>query len=499
MSLRLTNTLTKKKEDFFSLVPNKVSIYCCGVTVYDLCHIGHARSYIVWDILRRFLTWEGFEVTFVQNFTDIDDKILKKAAEEGCSTNEITERNIKAFHRDMDSLGILRPDSMPRATNCIDGICNLIRELEDKGAAYSKNGDVYFSVEKHKEYGKLSQRSLEEQQIDAHGRLTKGEKENKKNQFDFALWKSAKEGETSFPSPWGAGRPGWHIECSAMVRKELGETIDIHLGGSDLVFPHHENEIAQSETANGKELAKYWLHNGMVNVEGKKMSKSLGNFKTIRSLLESGYSAMSLRLFVLQTHYRKPLDFTQDALDSAAKGWDGINSALCISLKYFNYLNWPHPHKAIEVLDNQSKEEVLTEEYSKQYQSFIEAMNDDLNTSAALSVIFQIAKPLRSLSNNIERGSIDVITELEKAKHYNRWKFLLKLTNILGLKAEINNINPINKELSNEAIETLIKERIDAKLLRDFSRADQIREVLRNKGIDLIDKKDGTTSWIFIK
>ncbi|HGY5556660.1 MAG TPA: cysteine--tRNA ligase, partial [Prochlorococcus sp.] len=328
MSLRLTNTLTRRTEPFNPLREGKASIYCCGVTVYDLCHLGHARSYIVWDVLRRYLIWCDYKVTFVQNFTDIDDKILNRAAEEGCSMEAVSERNIDAFHQDMDALGILRPDRMPRATKCLDGIRTLIGELEASGAAYSIDGDVYFAVLKHEGYGKLSGRDLKEQQQNADGRVADAEEARKQHPFDFALWKGAKAGEPSFPSPWGTGRPGWHIECSAMVREELGETIDIHLGGADLIFPHHENEIAQSEAATGQELARYWLHNGMVNVGGQKMSKSLGNFTTIRALLESGISPMTLRLFVLQAHYRKPLDFTADALDAAATGWKGLNGAL---------------------------------------------------------------------------------------------------------------------------------------------------------------------------
>jgi len=326
LSLKFTNTLSKKKEDFISINPNQVKIYCCGVTVYDLCHLGHARSYLNWDVLRRFLIWKGFEVKFVQNFTDIDDKIINRANKEGCSTDELSERNIDEFHKDMDTLSILRPTSMPRATKCLHQIINFIEELEQKKVAYSSNGDVYFSVDKHKNYGKLSGREIENQIDNAAGRLKTNQKESKKNSLDFALWKKSNSDEVSYSSPWGNGRPGWHIECSAMVKQELGESIDIHLGGSDLIFPHHENEIAQSEACNGKELAKYWLHNGMVNVGGEKMSKSLGNFTTIRSLLEEDISPMTLRFFVLQTNYRKPLDFTEEALKAASKGWERLNN-----------------------------------------------------------------------------------------------------------------------------------------------------------------------------
>lgn len=328
MTLRLTNTLTRRVEPFEPLVPGQVSIYCCGVTVYDLCHLGHARSYIAWDVLRRYLIWCGNQVTFVQNYTDIDDKILGRAAEEGSSMQAVSERNIEAFVTDMARLNILPPDRMPRATQSLDAIRSLITELEAKGAAYSADGDVYFAVMKHAGYGKLSGRDLAEQQDNAAGRVATAEEARKQHPFDFALWKGSKPGEPSWESPWGPGRPGWHIECSAMVREELGDTIDIHLGGADLIFPHHENEIAQSEAATGHELARYWLHNGMVNVGGQKMSKSLGNFTTIRALLDSGITPMTLRLFTLQAHYRKPLDFSAEALEAAATGWKGLNAAL---------------------------------------------------------------------------------------------------------------------------------------------------------------------------
>ena len=384
MSLRLTNTLTRRTEPFTPLTPGKASIYCCGVTVYDLCHLGHARSYINWDVLRRYLIWRGLEVTFVQNFTDIDDKILKRAGEENSSMTEVSERNIASFHQDMDALGILRPDRMPRATQCLDGIRALIGELEAKGAAYSAEGDVYFAVMKHASYGKLSGRDLSEQQDNAAGRVADAEEARKQHPFDFALWKGAKPGEPSFPSPWGEGRPGWHIECSAMVRAELGDTIDIHLGGADLVFPHHENEIAQSEAATGQDLARVWMHNGMVNVGGQKMSKSLGNFTTIRALLESGVSAMTLRLFVLQAHYRKPLDFTAEALEAAATGWKGLNAALRLGDRHGASLGWstaaPLTEGAITA-DNRRSDTALVE----LEQRFISAMDDDLNSSGGLA------------------------------------------------------------------------------------------------------------------
>ena len=480
MTLRLSNTLTRRVEAFEPQVPGKVGIYCCGVTVYDLCHLGHARSYIVWDVLRRYLLWRGFAVTFVQNFTDIDDKILNRAAQEGSTMDAVSERNIEAFFTDMDALNILRADRMPRATRCLDGIRALIGELEAKGAAYSADGDVYFAVMKQPDYGKLSGRDLSEQQEGASGRTASEEEARKQHPFDFALWKGAKPGEPSFDSPWGPGRPGWHIECSAMVREELGETIDIHLGGADLIFPHHENEIAQSEAATGKPLAKYWLHNGMVNVGGEKMSKSLGNFTTIRALLGSGVSPMTLRLFVLQAHYRKPLDFTSEALEAAATGWKGLNSALGLN---------PGPRLA-----------ELSPELSDARERFIAAMDDDLNTSAALAVLFEVAKPLRALANRLERGDAAAASDIAAPATQQKAALLHELAGVLGLKAETSaTAGPAaggSSGPSDAEIGALIEQRRVAKAAKDFGTADQIRAQLLEVGIELIDKPGGLTDWI---
>ncbi|NDC35687.1 MAG: cysteine--tRNA ligase [Synechococcaceae bacterium WB9_2_112] len=486
MTLRLTNTLTRRIEAFEPQVPGQVGIYCCGVTVYDLCHLGHARSYIVWDVLRRYLQWRGYAVTFVQNFTDIDDKILHRAAAEGSSMEVVSERNIEAFFIDMDALNILRADRMPRATRCLDGIRALISELEAKGAAYSADGDVYFAVMKQADYGKLSGRDLSEQQEGASGRTASDEEARKQHPFDFALWKGAKPGEPSFASPWGPGRPGWHIECSAMVREELGETIDIHLGGADLIFPHHENEIAQSEAATGKPLARYWLHNGMVNVGGEKMSKSLGNFTTIRSLLESGVSPMTLRLFVLQAHYRKPLDFTTEALEAAATGWKGLAAALTLNT----------PAKA------EADPAQLPAELAAARERFISAMDDDLNTSAALAVLFELAKPLRALANRLERGDTAATDEAASAPVTDRHALLHELAGVLGLAftAAERDANATRGQSSaapaGAAIEALIEQRRAAKAAKDFASADAIRAQLADQGIELIDKPGGITEWI---
>ena len=495
MTLRLTNTLTRSRQDFVPLDPPRVSIYCCGVTVYDLCHLGHARSYIVWDVLRRYLIWRGYAVTFVQNFTDIDDKILRRAAEEGSTMEAVSERNIEAYYQDMDALNILRADRMPRATRCLDGIRGLITELEAKGAAYSADGDVFFAVMKQADYGKLSGRDIEEQREGASGRTGSEEEARKRHPFDFALWKSAKPGEPSFPSPWGAGRPGWHIECSAMVRQELGDTIDIHLGGADLIFPHHENEIAQSEAATGRPLARTWLHNGMVNVGGEKMSKSLGNFTTIRALLESGVSPMTLRLFVLQAHYRKPLDFTAEALEAAATGWKGLDAALLLIEAAAGPVQGSGGLEAITPAAVGDDAAALPPELGAARERFVAAMDDDLNTSAALAVLFELARPLRALANRLERGDQAAAEEVRGGELQARGALLVELAAVLGLKAERPTqdtaVGPADAE-----IEALIAQRTAAKAARDFATADAIRAQLKGQGIELIDRPGGVTEWL---
>ncbi|MDA0718147.1 MAG: cysteine--tRNA ligase, partial [Cyanobacteria bacterium] len=355
----------------------------------------------------------------------------------------------------------------------LDAIRRLITELEAKGAAYSADGDVYFAVMKHAGYGKLSGRDLAEQQDNAAGRVATAEEARKQHPFDFALWKGSKPGEPSWESPWGPGRPGWHIECSAMVREELGDTIDIHLGGADLIFPHHENEIAQSEAASGQELARYWLHNGMVNVGGQKMSKSLGNFTTIRALLNSGISPMTLRLFTLQAHYRKPLDFTNEALEAAASGWKGLNAALALAA-------------SSETAD-------LPADLSAARSRFVAAMDDDLNTSAALAVLFELARPLRGLANRLERGDQSAATEASSPAFRSQAAMLLELAAVLGLKPEEQ---AAASGPNNATIEVLIEQRRAAKTARDFAGADLIRDQLKAQGIELIDKPGGVTEWL---
>ena len=491
--IKFYNTLTKSIE-VFKPINEEVKIYCCGVTVYDLCHLGHARSYIAWDVLRRFLIYSKYKVRYVQNFTDIDDKILRRAKEENSSMKKVSEKNIIEFHKDMDALGIMRPDSMPRATNHICNICSFITILEEKGYAYSKDGDVYYSVEKNKNYGKLSNQNIQEQNINQQGRMNNDENSKKITPQDFALWKKAKNDEPYFNSPWGKGRPGWHIECSAMVKDELGDTIDIHLGGSDLIFPHHENEIAQSEAANGKKLANYWLHNGMVNVNGQKMSKSLRNFKTIRELTKSGISPMSLRYFVLTVNYRKPLDFTEEALKSASEAWRNINTALSlVDITKDTYISFALNEQE-ELIEQKYKEKVQDEISQKKFK-FAEALSNDLNTAGAIAIIYELAKPLKNFINQFQRLNNLEITLNEKFFLISNFTILKELSEVLGLKKEEILIKSRIKE---EEILSLINERLGAKKIKNYAKADHIRNLLKEKGIELIDQSPEKTTWIRI-
>ena len=376
MNLTLHNTLTGRKEPFISIHPRRVVMYCCGVTVYDHCHLGHARSYMVWDVLRRYLQWCGYTVHYVQNFTDIDDKILHRASVEGVTMQEVSDRYIAAYFQDIRRLNILDADDYPRVTEHIPAIHQLIEALEQKGYAYAVDGDVYYSVRQFAEYGKLSGRKLE--QLQAGGRVAPDAPDQKKRDpFDFALWKAAKPGEPAWESPWGMGRPGWHIECSAMVRDCMGDTIDIHMGGGDLTFPHHENEIAQSEAATRQPLSQYWMPNGMVNVNGEKMSKSLGNFTTIRELLDK-YDSMAVRLFILQAQYRKPVDFNDKALTGATNAWLTLQEGLLFGDRYGEKLGFTS--------DSDLDEDAITK--------FKDAVDDDFNFAGGLAVLFELAKNL---------------------------------------------------------------------------------------------------------
>jgi len=494
VTLQFSNTLTRSVEEFRPLEPGKVSIYCCGVTVYDLCHLGHARSYINWDVLRRYLIWSGYAVTFVQNYTDIDDKILGRAAEEGSSMEAVSERNIEAFVADMARLNILPADRMPRATQSLGAIRALIQELEAKGAAYSADGDVYFAVMKHTGYGKLSGRDLAEQQDNASGRVASEEEARKQNPFDFALWKGAKPGEPSFESPWGPGRPGWHIECSAMVREELGDTIDIHLGGADLVFPHHENEIAQSEAATGRELARVWLHNGMVNVGGEKMSKSLGNFTTIRALLDSGVSPMTLRLFVLQAHYRKPLDFTAEALEAAATGWKGLNAALELTNRVTRAAvadREPRPADVQTPAQRASDPAGLSADLAAARARFLAAMDDDFNTAIAMATLFDF---VRVVNKFIDQHGLETQKPASELATLDSMLLVMReLTGVLGLfLAAPKAAGGADEGLVAKLMELVIEIRANARKAKDFATADLVRNKLTAAGIVLEDRADGT-------
>jgi cysteinyl-tRNA synthetase len=486
MTLTIYNTLTRRKEPFYPQEPGKVKMYCCGVTVYDYCHLGHGRSYIVWDVVRRYLQWRGYEVKYVQNFTDIDDKILNRANAEGTSMQEVSERYIQAYFEDIRRLNVMDASDYPCVTENISAIHQLIQELEKKGYAYAIDGDVYYKVQNFSEYGKLSGRSLDDMQAGASGRVDSEDSLGKKKQnpFDFALWKAAKPGEPAWNSPWGVGRPGWHIECSAMVKALLGDTIDIHGGGGDLVFPHHENEIAQSEVITGSPLARYWMHNGMVTVNSEKMSKSLGNFTTIRQLLDRGVEPNALRLFILQAHYRKPLDFTEDAIASAENAWKTLKEGLLFGYQYGQGLgigDWGLGTREEKLIPNPYVE------------SFQRAMDDDFNTPTALAVLFELAKELRRQGNLLtHQGKTDTSSETIQQQ----WQTLVHLAQVLGLEAVPKDETDAKQErLSNADIETLIQQRQNARKQRNFAASDLIRDQLQAVGVTLIDKPDGTTMW----
>jgi cysteinyl-tRNA synthetase len=478
MTLSLYNTLTRSKSVFQTIEEHKVRMYCCGITVYDYCHLGHARTCLVWDVVRRYLQWSGYEVNYIQNFTDIDDKILKRASQEGTSMEAVSEKYIAAYFEDMERLGVGQADAYPRATHTLDGIKRLVAELEQKGFAYPAEGDVYYAVQKFPDYGKLSGRKLEDMQAGASGRVDDDPEASKKHYpFDFALWKGAKEGEPAWESPWGNGRPGWHIECSAMVRERLGETIDIHVGGGDLTFPHHENEIAQSEAATGKPLANYWLHNGMIIVEGKKMSKSLGNFITIRELLDQ-YEPMAVRLFILQAQYRKPVDFTEEALTTATNSWSTLREGLMFGHQYGAQLGFSE-------LDFDSLDAELVGRFKF-------AVDDDFNFAGGLAVLFEIAKNLCKVGNVlVHEGTVD--TDVRNLAQ--QWQTLTQLANVLGFDTNFEESNSQASGLSDAEIEALVQQRNEARNNRDYAQSDRLRDELQAQGITLIDKPGGETIW----
>lgn len=463
--MKIYNTLSKQKEEFMPLVPGKVSMYVCGPTVYNFIHIGNARPMIVFDTVRRYMEYKGYEVNFVSNFTDVDDKIIKKAMEEGVTADEISQRYIAECKKDMEGMNVKPATTHPLATQEIDGMIEMISTLIEKDYAYpAADGTVYFRTRKFKEYGKLSHKNLDDLRGGNRSLLVSGE-EQKEDPLDFVLWKPKKEGEPYWESPWCQGRPGWHIECSVMSKKYLGEEIDIHAGGEDLIFPHHENEIAQSECCNGKIFARYWMHNGFLNIDNRKMSKSLGNFFTVREISEK-YDLQVLRFFMLSAHYRSPLNFSAELMEAAGNGLNRIVNAV----------------ENLKFLAGNASQETLTEaetetqkalaEYEKK---FDDAMDDDFNTADAISAIFELVK---FANTNVTENSSKALAEAAKNK-------IVELSDILGLIVERK------EEMLDADIEALIEERQAARKAKNFARADEIRDILSGKGIILKDTREG--------
>ena len=464
--MKLFNTLTRRKEEFVPLEEGKVRMYVCGPTVYNLIHIGNARPMIIFDTVRRYMEYKGYEVNYVSNFTDVDDKIIKKAIEEGVSAQEISERYIAECKKDMDGMNVKPATTNPQATQEIDGMISMIQTLVDKGYAYpAADGTVYFRVKKFKEYGKLSHKNLDDLQSGFRSLQVSGE-DQKEDPLDFVLWKPKKEGEPSWPSPWCDGRPGWHIECSVMAKKYLGDEIDIHAGGEDLIFPHHENEIAQSECCNDKIFAKYWMHNAFLNIDNRKMSKSLGNFRTVREISEQ-YDLQVLRFFMLNAHYRSPLNFSSELVESSKNGLDRIRTSASKVEEAINNST---------VADMTEAETKLAEEIPAFVKRYEDAMEDDLNTADAISVIFELVK---FANTNVEAG---VTSKAFAQKIYDTMK---QLMDILGIDIKEQEV------LLDEEIENLIEERQAARKAKNFARADEIRDLLTEKGIILEDTREG--------
>ena len=462
--MKVFNTLTKKKEEFVPLEEGKVRMYVCGPTVYNYIHIGNARPMIVFDTVRRYFEYKGYDVNYVSNFTDVDDKIIKKAIEEQVSAQEISQRYIAECKKDMAGMNVKPATKHPLATEEICGMVEMISELIDKGYAYEKNGTVYFSTRKFKDYGKLSHKNLDDLRSGGRSLLVSGEDE-KEDPLDFVLWKPKKEGEPFWKSPWSDGRPGWHIECSVMSRKYLGEQIDIHAGGEDLIFPHHENEIAQSEAANGKEFARYWMHNAFLNIDNRKMSKSLGNFRTVREISEQ-YDLQVLRFFMLSAHYRSPLNFSAELMEASKNGLERILNATD-NLKHL-IASVAAEEMSAEEKEAFSKTDAYVEEFEK-------AMDDDFNTADAIAAIFELVKYANTTAT------------AESSKEYLRGLLdrIVKLGDVLGL------ILDKKEELLDADIEKLIEVRQAARKAKDFARADAIRDELLEKGIILKDTREG--------
>ncbi len=479
MTLRVYNTLKREVEAFVPIRGKKVGLYVCGITPYDASHLGHARCYVTWDVFRRYLEFSGFDVTHIQNFTDVDDKIIHRANELKRNPSDLAQEYIDAYFEEFDQLNVKRAHQYPKVTAHIPEIIVLVKKLIQNGFAYENKGDVFFEVKKCADYGKLSRQSVDD--------LVKGKRiepsENKKNPEDFALWKAAKPGEPSWESPWGKGRPGWHIECSVMSSKYLGEQFDAHGGGQDLIFPHHENEIAQSESASGKKpFVKYWLHNGFVTVKQDKMAKSLGNFLTVREALAK-HSPETLRFFLISTHYRQPLDFNENALLQAKQAWGSLENAL------------ERMEEAVEEIAGNGKEEVkrknsfsgaVDPKVEELVLGFTRAMDDDVNTPLAIALLFQLRDyAFKLLEQHAQNPDEDTKSSLVQCR-----TALSRLLDVLGFK-------PVQKELSIpvEEIRRLVEEREEARKQRDFGRADKIRRQLRERGVELEDQKDGSVRW----
>ena len=464
--MKLYNTLTRKKEEFIPIEDSKVRMYSCGPTVYNYFHIGNARPFIMFDLLRNYLIYRGYEVTFVQNFTDVDDKIIKRANEEGISPFEVADKYIAEYFRDADGLGIRRADVHPRVTENIPQIIEFIEELIEKGYAYESAGDVYFDTQKFKDYGKLSRQNLAELNLGSRIEVN----EDKRHPMDFALWKSKKEGEIGWESPWSEGRPGWHIECSVMSRRYLGDTIDIHSGGQDLIFPHHENEIAQSEARSGKPFANFWVHNGYINIDNQKMSKSLNNFFTVREISDE-MDLEIVRFFMLSAHYRGPVNYSKELLDQAKAGMTRL----------YNSKNRMEFLLSMAESGIREEEKANLEKLPEFKKAFIDAMDDDLNTADAITAIFELVSFVNTTAKD------------ESSKEY--------VEECLAIFSELTGVlNIIQKkdDVDEEKINELIEKRTAAKKNKDFAESDRIRDELKAMGIELLDTRQGTT-WTKIK
>ncbi|MDO4176951.1 MAG: cysteine--tRNA ligase [Bacillota bacterium] len=463
------NTLTRKKQKFVPLEEGKVKMYVCGPTVYNFFHIGNARPFVVFDTMRKYLEYRGYKVKFVQNFTDVDDKIINRAKEEGISASEVSEKYIEEYYKDAAALNVKKATVHPQATKVIPDIITFVQDLIDKGYAYESAGDVYFRTRKFEGYGKLSGKNIDDLIEGASSRTSSADDEKKEDPLDFALWKARKvDSEIAWESPWGMGRPGWHIECSTMSKKYLGDTLDIHAGGEDLQFPHHENEIAQSETHNGTTFANYWMHNGYINVDGVKMSKSLGNFKTVRDLLTQ-YDGEVLRFLILSGHYRGPIDFNPDILEQSQNGLKRMRN--CKS-------NLQHLIDAGADGDMTADEATAVDGFDAFRQKFIDAMDDDLNTADAISAVFELVTAI-----NTTAGAAGATKAFAKAA----MDMLMELATVLGLlQQEVEEKVEIDPE-----IQALIDERQAARKAKDFARADEIRDQLAAQGITLKDTPQG--------